>query len=206
MSRVRKGQKLVLVMVGLPARGKSYTSRRQARYLSWLGYVTRVFNLGEQRRTELGPAQTHEFFDPANLEAADVRQAMWASVEAVFADPRLAGCFDPATRRGEVPLLGTIVTKHGPRPVSGQVDRIAEFAHEVVVLDFKTGAHVPSSEAAIPEDYVAQMALYQDLVARLYGGKPVRCMLGWTHGVQGPVVMEVPQSAMSASLHKIAQL
>ncbi|NRB30498.1 MAG: double-strand break repair helicase AddA [Rhizobiaceae bacterium] len=137
---------------------------------------------------------------------ADVRQAMWASVEAVFADPRLAGCFDPATSRGEVPLLGTIVTKHGPRPVSGQVDRIAEFAHEVVVLDFKTGAHVPSSEAAIPEDYVAQMALYQDLVARLYGGKPVRCMLVWTHGVQGPVVMEVPQSAMSASLHKIAQL
>ena len=76
MASVRKGQKMVLVMVGLPARGKSFTARRLARYLSWLGYPTRVFNLGEQRRTELGGRQTHEFFDPSNEEGRRIRQAL----------------------------------------------------------------------------------------------------------------------------------
>jgi Mrp family chromosome partitioning ATPase len=42
--------KLAVVMVGLPARGKSYTARRIERYLSWLGYRTGVFNVGEYRR------------------------------------------------------------------------------------------------------------------------------------------------------------
>ena len=54
--------------------------------------------------------------------------------------------------------------------------------------------------------YIAQMALYQELLARLYAGKSIRCMLVWTHGLDGPVVMEVPQAAMTASLEKIAQL
>jgi len=46
--------KLAVVMVGLPARGKSYTARRIERYLSWLGYRTGVFNVGEYRRARVG--------------------------------------------------------------------------------------------------------------------------------------------------------
>jgi broad specificity phosphatase PhoE len=60
------GRKYVLATVGLPARGKSYTARRLARYLRWLGYPTRVFNAGELRRTKLGAGQRAEFFDPDN--------------------------------------------------------------------------------------------------------------------------------------------
>ena len=137
---------------------------------------------------------------------ADVREKMLDSIEDVFSDPQLAGCFDPQNSRGEVPLLGAINSKQGPRPVSGQVDRLAVFDDEVIVLDFKTSLNVPKSPSAIAADYVAQMALYQALIARLYEGKTVRCMLVWTHGADGPVVMEVPQAAMTASLEKIAQL
>ena len=36
-------------MVGLPARGKTYISRKLSRYLNWIGINTRVFNLGEYR-------------------------------------------------------------------------------------------------------------------------------------------------------------
>lgn len=75
-----KGSKLVVVMVGLPARGKTYTARRLARYLSWLGYETRVFNLGERRRTEFGAQRQAEFFDPANREAARLRTELAESV------------------------------------------------------------------------------------------------------------------------------
>ena len=59
-------QKLAIVMVGLPARGKSYTARRIERYLSWLGYRTRVFNVGQYRRVRVGAQMPHDFFDPNN--------------------------------------------------------------------------------------------------------------------------------------------
>lgn len=67
---------LVLVMVGLPARGKSFTARRIARYTTWLGYRSKVFNVGSYRRAKLGTGQTHTFFDPANAKAAAVREEM----------------------------------------------------------------------------------------------------------------------------------
>ncbi|HZU83223.1 MAG TPA: 6-phosphofructo-2-kinase/fructose-2,6-bisphosphatase [Polyangiaceae bacterium] len=58
--------RIVFVMVGLPARGKTFISRKIARYLSWLGYETRVFNVGSYRRSRLGSHQHHSFFDPRN--------------------------------------------------------------------------------------------------------------------------------------------
>lgn len=64
----RRGVHLVLVMVGLPARGKTHIARRVSRYLSWLGYFTRVFNVGNYRRQKLGSQQPHGFFDPGNSE------------------------------------------------------------------------------------------------------------------------------------------
>jgi broad specificity phosphatase PhoE len=57
---------VALAMVGLPARGKSYMARKVARYLSWLGHKTRVFNVGSYRRAHVGSRQPADFFDPAN--------------------------------------------------------------------------------------------------------------------------------------------
>lgn len=48
------GSKLVIVMVGLPARGKSYITKKMARYLNWLQHDTRIFNVGERRRVAAG--------------------------------------------------------------------------------------------------------------------------------------------------------
>ncbi|KAL8955187.1 MAG: hypothetical protein Q9183_006752, partial [Haloplaca sp. 2 TL-2023] len=50
------GSKLVIVMVGLPARGKSYVTKKMARYLNWLQHDTRIFNVGERRRVAAGSA------------------------------------------------------------------------------------------------------------------------------------------------------
>ncbi|KAK3942520.1 6-phosphofructo-2-kinase-domain-containing protein [Diplogelasinospora grovesii] len=83
--------KLVIIMVGLPARGKSYIVRKLSRYLNWLQYDTRVFNAGERRRTaahvegrgdkakeesRLGRGQfssSAAFFDPANPDLVSAR-------------------------------------------------------------------------------------------------------------------------------------
>ncbi len=43
-------RKLILVMVGLPARGKSYIVKMLIRYLTWTGIHAKVFNVGEFRR------------------------------------------------------------------------------------------------------------------------------------------------------------
>jgi 6-phosphofructo-2-kinase len=51
------GAKLVVVMVGLPARGKSYITKKMARYLNWLQHETRVFNVGEKRRKFAHPGE-----------------------------------------------------------------------------------------------------------------------------------------------------
>ncbi|KAI0378254.1 bifunctional 6-phosphofructo-2-kinase/fructose-2,6-bisphosphate 2-phosphatase [Hypomontagnella monticulosa] len=42
--------KLVIIMVGLPARGKSYITKKLRRYLSWQQHNTRIFNVGNRRR------------------------------------------------------------------------------------------------------------------------------------------------------------
>jgi broad specificity phosphatase PhoE len=66
----------LIALVGLPARGKTFTARKLSGYLNWLGYPTRVFNVGELRRTRLGPGHGAEFFDPANRDAAAQRHQL----------------------------------------------------------------------------------------------------------------------------------
>jgi 6-phosphofructo-2-kinase len=46
--------KLVIIMVGLPARGKSYITKKIQRYLSWQQHNTEIFNVGHRRRVAAG--------------------------------------------------------------------------------------------------------------------------------------------------------
>lgn len=52
IASVDVGSKLVIVMVGLPARGKSYITNKLTRYLNWLQHDCRVFNVGNTRRMD----------------------------------------------------------------------------------------------------------------------------------------------------------
>ncbi|KAJ9639442.1 6-phosphofructo-2-kinase [Coniosporium tulheliwenetii] len=71
--RVGMDSKLVIVMVGLPARGKSYVTKKLCRYLTWLQYETRIFNVGERRRTIAGrpldPTASKQYSKPTNSAA-----------------------------------------------------------------------------------------------------------------------------------------
>ncbi|OJJ44157.1 hypothetical protein ASPZODRAFT_842067 [Penicilliopsis zonata CBS 506.65] len=74
------GAKLVIVMVGLPARGKSYITKKLARYLNWLQHDTEIFNVGERRRIAAGKSPS-----PANLALSDKRPSA-ASVHSDLVD------------------------------------------------------------------------------------------------------------------------
>ncbi|PVU94074.1 hypothetical protein BB561_002816 [Smittium simulii] len=50
LMRVDSQVKLIVSMIGLPARGKSYIVKKLKRYLSWLGINVRIFNVGDKRR------------------------------------------------------------------------------------------------------------------------------------------------------------
>eukprot|EP00944_MAST-04C_sp_MAST-4C-sp1_P011085 g11085.t1 len=69
------GDKLVLVMVGLPARGKTYIARRIGRYLRFFhGAPTKVFNVGNYRREISGAKVGSAFFNPKNTQSLAERQ------------------------------------------------------------------------------------------------------------------------------------
>ncbi|KAF3760277.1 hypothetical protein M406DRAFT_283395 [Cryphonectria parasitica EP155] len=65
--------RIAIVMVGLPARGKTHICVSMARYLSWLGVKTRIFHLGDYRRATVGPGETvpEDYFFP-NASPASV--------------------------------------------------------------------------------------------------------------------------------------
>ncbi|RLV86776.1 Fructose-26-bisphosphatase [Meyerozyma sp. JA9] len=67
--------RICVVMVGLPARGKSLIAQKIVRYLSWLSIKAKCFNVGSYRRNLAGDRPVDaSFFDPNNKDGLEVRQ------------------------------------------------------------------------------------------------------------------------------------
>ncbi|XP_043406447.1 6-phosphofructo-2-kinase/fructose-2,6-bisphosphatase 4 isoform X6 [Chelonia mydas] len=64
----------LIVMVGLPARGKTYISKKLTRYLNWIGVPTKEFNVGQYRRDLVKTYKSFEFFLPDNEEGLKIRK------------------------------------------------------------------------------------------------------------------------------------
>ncbi|CAL9734989.1 6-phosphofructo-2-kinase 1 [Monosporozyma servazzii] len=81
ISKEEAASKLVIVMVGLPATGKSFITNKLSRYLNYSMYYCKVFNVGNTRRRyakEHGIGdQDSNFFDPRNNQANQLRDK-WA--------------------------------------------------------------------------------------------------------------------------------
>lgn len=68
-------EKLCIIMVGLPARGKSTVAKRLREGLSAEGIATRIFNNGDLRRSRLGgESSAPEFYHPDNSEGRSKRE------------------------------------------------------------------------------------------------------------------------------------
>ncbi|KAK3387683.1 histidine phosphatase superfamily [Podospora didyma] len=63
--------KLVIIMVGLPARGKSYITKKIQRYLSWQQHNSKIFNVGNRRRIAAGVASPTTQFSPTSAPRPD---------------------------------------------------------------------------------------------------------------------------------------
>lgn len=88
----RNSKRLVLALVGLPGRGKSFVARKLQYFLTWLGLECKIFNVGKYRREaaaelafeaskngskserEAAGSCDADFFDANNTRAADLRE------------------------------------------------------------------------------------------------------------------------------------
>lgn len=100
-------QKLAVVMVGLPARGKTFVARKLQRYLSWLGYRTLWVNVGDYRRAAAGARQPATYFAPDNEETREEREG--------FAMAALADLLSWFRQGGEVGIYDATNTERSRR-------------------------------------------------------------------------------------------
>jgi ATP-dependent helicase/nuclease subunit A len=121
----------------------------------------------------------------------DERSAMVAQLLALLDDSRFGALFAPGSR-AEVPIVGRI--GEPPLLVSGQVDRLVVTPQAVLIADYKSNRPVPATP---PPAYVAQLACYRAVLAKLYPDRPVRAALVWT---EAPDIVEISSSALDAAL------
>lgn len=74
----KEDRHLAIVLVGLPARGKTFTAAKLTRYLRWLGHETKHFNVGKYRRLKHGANQSADFFRADNPEGIEARNEVAA--------------------------------------------------------------------------------------------------------------------------------
>eukprot|EP01037_Dinobryon_pediforme_P005751 gene5751-5814_t len=112
----------------------------------------------------------HDIGDPERL--AD-------EVMAVLGHPDLAPLFGPAGR-AEVPISGLVAGQ----VIGGLIDRLAVLDDRIVIADYKTNRVPPRSVDTTPTLYLRQMAAYRSVLAAIFPGLPVHCMLVWTVGAR----------------------
>ncbi len=148
-------------------------------------------DIPQERRAETARmflARQRKFDD---AESRNIAQQM----QAVLADTRFAALFGPGSR-AEVSIAGRL----RGRPVAGQVDRLVVTPDEVLIADYKSNRPPPNNlDEALEKygSYVKQLALYRDVLKRLYPGRPVRAALLWT---ETPELMELPSNALDEAL------
>jgi ATP-dependent helicase/nuclease subunit A len=135
------------------------------------------------------------FFARREMFGDAERDTLIKQVLAILSEPRFAPLFGPGSR-AEVSIAG----RFKGRPVAGQVDRLVVTSDAVLIADYKSNRPAPTSLDQCLErygSYVKQLALYRDVLRRVYPGRPVRAALLWTETLE---LMELPANSLDEAL------
>jgi ATP-dependent helicase/nuclease subunit A len=158
-----------------------------------------------QSLPDIPPARRNEaleryFADAAKDFSVIERTEVARQVLAILDDKNFAQIFSPGSRP-EVPIVGRI-PRAGAEPlaVAGQVDRLTVTDDAVLIADYKTDRIVPSRLDDVPPAYIAQLALYRAVLARIYPEKLIRAALIFSNG---PSLIAVQENAMDVALAEV---
>jgi ATP-dependent helicase/nuclease subunit A len=136
------------------------------------------------------------FFARHDRLAEPERETIIGQVLAILSDPRFAALFGPGSR-AEVSIAG----RYRGRPVAGQVDRLVVAPGAVLIADYKSNRPAPQNLDQCRErygSYVKQLALYRDVLRRVFADRPVRAALLWTETLE---LMELPAILLDEALN-----
>jgi ATP-dependent helicase/nuclease subunit A len=138
------------------------------------------------------PAGERETAARAATRAAGFGEAetdeMVATVLAILDAPGFAALFHPDAL-AEAPLAG-VVDGHA---VAGTVDRLVVTERDVLVIDYKTGRHVPSAAGQVHPSQLRQMAAYRRVLTAAFPQHAVRAALLFT---SGPRLIMLPDTLL----------
>jgi ATP-dependent helicase/nuclease subunit A len=90
--------------------------------------------------------------------------------------------------------------------VAGLVDRLALTTEAVLIADYKTNRGPPRDIAETIQHhagYVAQLALYREILRKIYPGRMVRAALVWTESLE---LQEIPANNLDSALQRLTSL
>ena len=134
--------------------------------------------------------------DLSDAQASEMIEAAFR----VLDDARFNAVFGPGSR-AEIALTGGAEALRPGVVINGRIDRLVVTPERVLVVDYKTNRPAPDRIEDADPAYVAQMATYVAVLARLYPDRPVEAALVWT---DGPKLMPVPQGLMDEALRRLA--
>lgn len=149
-------------------------------------------SIDEDRRKEIAEAFVAR---RGSALPAKVRDSVVKETLAILRDSSFSAIFGPQSV-AEAPLAAVIPRPSGTGPaldLSGQIDRIAITASEVLIVDYKTNRPPPAEVHQVAAAYLYQLAAYRLSLAEIYPGKTIRTALLWT---DGPRLMEIPSDVL----------
>lgn len=124
------------------------------------------------------------------------RDKAWDSVKTILDDARFAPVFASGSR-AEVSVMGMISLRGRDHAVSGQIDRISVDDNRVLIVDYKTNRPPPRDIAGVPDGYIAQLALYRELLKPLYPNRKIEAALLFT---EGPYLVKLSDTVMDEAI------
>eukprot|EP00596_Hydrurales_sp_CCMP1899_P002263 CAMPEP_0119034028 /NCGR_PEP_ID=MMETSP1177-20130426/1086_1 /TAXON_ID=2985 /ORGANISM="Ochromonas sp, Strain CCMP1899" /LENGTH=503 /DNA_ID=CAMNT_0006991219 /DNA_START=82 /DNA_END=1593 /DNA_ORIENTATION=+ len=159
----KKGEKLLIALVGLPNSGKTLIARKISRYLRWISYRTRAFSIAKYRLDRIGP-KSADFFDPNSADTYQKRISVMTEA--------LDDAIRYLDRGGDVAILdGTNVTRDRRKIISDKIAALDGYdilwvesstmkeSDDITEQEFEELKQSP--DFLDRDDYVKKMALYR---------------------------------------------
>lgn len=146
-----------------------------------------------ERLPDTPPAERTAIAHAATAAAgftASEAAAIVATALATLDHPDFAPLFGPDALP-EAPIAGVV----DGRAIAGTVDRLLVTATDILVLDFKTGRHVPATPEAAHPSQLRQMAAYRAVLSAAFPSHTVRAALLFT---SGPKLLYLPDKLLDA--------